>query len=107
MKVQFWLSFFVDLVLIKMKTVQITFFKAQIRHLELPQHLDGVDQTDICVVEVVKSTKGEGRQDPDTGLGNVGDQGLEVEQAGSDVVDDNSFDAWNESQSRSSLQSNW
>ena len=44
----------------------------QLLYLQLPQHLDGVDDADVGVVEVVQSAEGEGRHDPDESLTQVG-----------------------------------
>ena len=64
--------------------------------LDLPQHLDGVDQPHVRVVEVVESAEGEDAERPDEGLGDVGDDGAAAEQAGPDVVDHDGLDAWGE-----------
>ena len=60
---------------------------------EAPQHLDGVDQPHVRVVEVVESAEGEDAERPDEGLGDVGDDGAAAEQAGPDVVDHDGLDA--------------
>ncbi len=39
--------------------------------LQLPEHLDGIDDADIGVVEVVECTEGEGRHNPDESLAQV------------------------------------
>ena len=59
----------------------------------LPQHLDGVDNSNVGVVEVVEGAKGEGREGPDQGLGQVGDDGRASEERGPDVVDHDGLNA--------------
>ena len=59
----------------------------------LPQHLDGVDNSNVGVVEVVEGAKGEGREGPDQGLGQIGDDSRPSEERGPDVVDHDGLNA--------------
>ena len=61
--------------------------------LKPPQHLDGVDEPNIGVAEVVEGSKGEGREEPNAGLRDSRDESLAVEEAGPDVVDHDGLDA--------------
>ena len=71
----------------------VTFKKHSFGFSHLPQHLDGVDNSDVGVVEVVEGAKGEGREGPDQGLGQVGDDGRASEEGGPDIVDHDGLNA--------------
>ena len=61
----------------KSKTSFLGILKASF--LEPPQHLDGVDQADVGVVEIVEGAESEGREEPNASLCNSGDERLAVE----------------------------
>ena len=61
--------------------------------LKPPQHLDGVDESNVGVVEVVEGSEGEGREEPNAGLRDSGDESLAVEEAWPDIVDHDGLDA--------------
>ena len=61
--------------------------------LNAPEHLDGVDDSDVGVVEIVEAAQGEGGEGPDGGLGHVGDHGAAAKETGSDVVNHDGFNA--------------
>ena len=75
----------------KLKSSSLGFSWAN--YLKPPQHLDGVDEPNIGVVEVVEGSKGEGREEPNAGLRDSRDESLAVEEAGPDVVDHDGHDA--------------
>ena len=54
--------------------------------LQFPQHLDGVDQADVCVVEVVEGSQGECGQDPNQGLRDIRNQRVASEQDWANVI---------------------
>ena len=60
--------------------------------LKAPQHLDGVDKPHIDVVEVIKAAESEGGQGPDETLAYIWDRSVTTEEAGTDVINDNSLD---------------
>ena len=62
--------------------------------LQFPQHLDGIHYSDVSVIEVVEGSQGEGRENPDGSLAQVGDEGLAAEQNWPDVADNDGLDSW-------------
>ena len=61
--------------------------------LEGPQELDGVDQADVGVVEVVEAAESHAGEKPDQKLSRPRNEGPAAEQAWPDVVDDDGLDA--------------
>ena len=59
-----------------------------------PEHLDGVDDADVGVVEVEEPPEGDGGEGPDEGDADVGDDGAAAEQLRPDVVDDDGLNAF-------------
>jgi hypothetical protein len=54
--------------------------------LQFPEHLDGVDDSNVCVVVVEEGTKDEGMEGEAKSSAEVGDEGVATKQLGPDVV---------------------
>ena len=65
----------------------IAVYKVLTDSLQLPEHLNSIDNPNISVGKIVQSPKCEGRQGPNQGDTKVGYDCAAVEQAWPDVVD--------------------